>query len=129
MTLHDRLLRSIRNAGADILRREDLVRLGDEQQVARALARLIHEGELRHLGYGLYLRRPKNEDPALRLRDFEQLARVAWNRRAVRTVGARDALALYERNWRFIEPATMRRQEKDLLDFLVREYGGGVLHV
>lgn len=26
MTLHDRLLRSIRNAGADILRREDLVR-------------------------------------------------------------------------------------------------------
>lgn len=95
----------------------------------RALAQLTREGVLEHVGYGLYARRPKDAEPVLRLEDFGQLARIAWSRKPRSAIAAREALALYERNWRFVEPAAMQRQEKALLKYLVCTYGGGVLHV
>jgi hypothetical protein len=40
-----------------------------------------------------------------------------------------DALAIYERNWRFIVPEELTVEERQLLETLVADYGSGVLNV
>ena len=40
----------------------------------------------------------------IRLADFPQLRMLAWNRPADAEVDEAEALALYEANWRFVEP-------------------------
>lgn len=60
---------------------------------------------------------------------YPQLKLIAWNRPGDRMITEQDALALYERNWRFIEPAEMPAHERELLDILIKHHGGGVLHV
>lgn len=60
--------------------------------------------------------------------EFPNLALLCWNLRA-RTLGERDALALYERNWRLVDVASMPPHERALVDRLVREFGNGVLLV
>jgi hypothetical protein len=40
-----------------------------------------------------------------------------------------EALALYERNWRFVDREAMGADEVQLLDVLVKVYGNGVLNV
>lgn len=59
---------------------------------------------------------------------WPKLRELAWNR-ADRWVSAEDALALYERNWRFVEPAELTEAEANLIDRLKNRYGGGVLNV
>ena len=61
----------------------------------------------------------------LRLDDYPQLAFVAWNR-GVRTVSEADAFALYERNGRWIERASMTDAEGALFDRLLATLGAGV---
>jgi len=41
----------------------------------------------------------------------------------------RDALALYERNWRFVDKEAFNDEEQKLLNMLVAQYGNGVLNV
>lgn len=65
----------------------------------------------------------------VRLVDFPQLKLIAWNRIDDDTLDEKEVLALYERNWRYVDTANLIPQEKDLIDRLVREYGNGVLHV
>jgi len=65
----------------------------------------------------------------IRITDYPQLRRLAWNRPGDEFIDEGDALALYERNWRLVEPQRMPPEEQALLDRLVQRYGGGVLHV
>ncbi len=58
---------------------------------------------------------------------YPQLKLLCWNRRG-EFIGARDAWSLYERNWRFVEPAQLQAAERELIDRLSSRYGGGVLH-
>lgn len=69
------------------------------------------------------------EPARVRLGDYPQLRQVAWNRPAEDRIPERDALALYERNWRLVDRDRMPRHEQALLARLVEQYGGGVLHV
>ena len=55
------------------------------------------------------------------------LRELAWNR-AGRWIAAEDALALYERNWRFVEPARLSKEEAGLIDRLKDRHGGGVFN-
>jgi hypothetical protein len=41
----------------------------------------------------------------------------------------RDALALYERNWRFVDERSLEPQERELIGRLAHAYGGGLLNV
>lgn len=59
---------------------------------------------------------------------WPKLRELAWNR-ADRWIPAEDALAIYERNWRFVDPAELSPGEADLIERLKHRYGGGVLHV
>ncbi len=64
----------------------------------------------------------------LNVDEYPQLALLAWNR-VVRQVTGEEAFALYERNWRFVDPNTLTTAEAALIDRLTEQYGHGVLNV
>jgi hypothetical protein len=67
------------------------------------------------------------DDLILDLNAWPVLEELAWNR-ADRWIPAADAFALYERNWRFVEPKRLDKAEKELIERLRNRFGGGVLN-
>lgn len=65
----------------------------------------------------------------LRIGDLPQLQRLAWQLNRATELTPKEALDLYERNWRHVDTAAMTAQERALLDTLVRTHGGGRLLV
>ena len=65
----------------------------------------------------------------IKIDDFPQLKLIAWNRPDGSLVDESEAFALYERNWRFVDEASLDQKECDLIGRLVKTYGSGVLHV
>lgn len=65
----------------------------------------------------------------VRLSDYPQLRQIAWQLDASTALTEQQALALYERNWRHLDPDAMPSHEKAFLDRLVATVGGGVLLV
>ena len=65
----------------------------------------------------------------LRVGDYPQLSLIAWNRRDDDTLSEEEALALYERNWRFVDQGVLTQSEQDLIERLVQQFGRGVLNV
>jgi transcriptional regulator with XRE-family HTH domain len=73
---------------------------------------------------------PKEGLPSsVRLADYPQLKRLAWQRPGVAEVSAAEALSLYERNWRHIDPAGLEPGERALVQALANFLGGGRLLV
>ena len=58
---------------------------------------------------------------------FPQLRDLAWNR-ADEYIPAAEAFQLYERNWRFVDPANLDPDEHALLERLKARFGGGVIN-
>ena len=67
------------------------------------------------------------DETVLDLHQWPALRELAWNR-AERWITAEDAFALYERNWRFIDPAHLAADEAALVERLKHRFGGGVLN-
>ncbi|MBC8007216.1 MAG: helix-turn-helix domain-containing protein [Prolixibacteraceae bacterium] len=65
----------------------------------------------------------------IRLRDFPQLKKLAWQLQGVDEVTPQDALDLYERNWRHLDRAALSDDEAVLIDALARAFAGGRLLV
>jgi hypothetical protein len=65
----------------------------------------------------------------LRIAEYPQLRLIAWNRKDDDVIEEDEALALYERNWRYVDCAHITEKEQQLIDRLVAQYGNGVLHV
>ncbi len=65
----------------------------------------------------------------IRLADYPQLQRLAWQLHGVSTLTAKEALGLYERNWRHVDTAKLEPAEKELVNALVQQLGGGRLLV
>ncbi len=65
----------------------------------------------------------------IRLADYPQLKRLAWQLHGVKTVTPEDALGLYERNWRQLDTAALDDAERALVNALVQHIGGGRLLV
>lgn len=59
--------------------------------------------------------------------DYPELRDIAWNRRDT-LIPAREAFQLYERNWRFVDPARLTQEERQLIERLKGEYGNGELN-
>jgi hypothetical protein len=68
------------------------------------------------------------DETVLDLDAWPVLRELAWSRKN-RWILAEEALALYERNWRFVEPERLSKTEAALIDQLKNRYGGGVLNV
>ncbi|WP_205882158.1 hypothetical protein [Leeia aquatica] len=60
--------------------------------------------------------------------DLPQLRLIAWNRNPHDVITGEEVFDLYERNWRFVDEATLTPHERAVLDRLIREYGHGILH-
>ena len=67
------------------------------------------------------------DQAVIRIGDYPLLKQIAWNRKD-EYVPARDAFGLYERNWRFVNPAALTGPERRLIDELKQRFGGGILH-
>ncbi len=65
----------------------------------------------------------------IRLRDYPELKKLAWQLQGVDEISPQDALDLYERNWRHLDRAALSEDEAVLIDALSRELGGGRLLV
>jgi len=59
------------------------------------------------------------------INQYPQLRQLCWNRPDDAVVDGETALALYERNWRFVDLDEMRPHERTLLEHLVAIYGNG----
>lgn len=55
--------------------------------------------------------------------EYPQLKRLAWQRDGVAELTPDEALNLYERNWRHIDPAAMDARERTLVQALVARLG------
>lgn len=65
----------------------------------------------------------------IRLADYPQLARLAWQYQGAGEVTPAEALSLYERNWRHIDQGALAPQERALIQQLVASLGGSRLLV
>lgn len=89
------------------------------------------------LGLQLELRAPDAPPTAsapalperIRLDEHPELQRLAWQMHGVEDLSAQEALNLYERNWRHIDPARLGPAEAALIQALVNRQGGGRLLV
>jgi len=67
------------------------------------------------------------QDVVVDMHQWPRLRELAWNR-ADRWIPAEEALALYERNWRFVQEDELTAEEAALIDRLKQRFGGGVLN-
>ncbi len=63
------------------------------------------------------------------IQHYPQLKELVWQLRDDAMVFPRDALNIYERNWRFLDLSTMTQQEKYLIEQLKNQVGNGFLLV
>ncbi len=66
---------------------------------------------------------------SVRLDAYPQLKRLAWQLHGVAEVSPADALSLYERNWRHVDQAQLEPAERELVQALMEQLGGGRLLV
>jgi transcriptional regulator with XRE-family HTH domain len=59
----------------------------------------------------------------IRVADWPQLQRLAWQLRSDSEVTPREALHLYERNWRHVDPRALSARERAFLDALLAKFG------
>lgn len=67
------------------------------------------------------------DQAVIRIDEYPALADLAWNRTEP-WIAAREAFNLYERNWRLVSRTGLIARERELIERLAREYGGGVIH-
>jgi transcriptional regulator with XRE-family HTH domain len=65
----------------------------------------------------------------IRLRDYPQLKKLAWQLSGVNEISPPQALDLYERNWRHLDRTALSDAEAALIEALARDLGGGRLLV
>jgi hypothetical protein len=65
----------------------------------------------------------------IHIADYPQLSKITWNRTDATTIDEREAFALYEANWRFVDVDAMPAHEKLLIEHLKQEVGKGVMYV
>lgn len=65
----------------------------------------------------------------VRIADYPQLKKLAWQLQGVEDLAPRDALQLYERNWRHIDKASLTLNEIGLIRTLAERFGAGELLV
>lgn len=64
----------------------------------------------------------------VRLAEYPQLASLSWHRQG-EALSEEEALALYERNWRHVDPSQLEPAERALIARLVQRHGKGALLV
>jgi hypothetical protein len=63
----------------------------------------------------------------IRIADYAALREITWSL-TDEFLTAREAFAVYERNWRFVDVARLDSKEARLLQTLTNRYGAGILN-
>jgi transcriptional regulator with XRE-family HTH domain len=108
-----------------IERGEPSVAMGLYQRAIAALGLTLHLADARPELQPLDAEPPEQ----LRLTDLPELSRLAWQLDPHTELTPKQALDLYERNWRHLDTAAMTPRERAALDRLVHSVGGGRLLV
>ena len=66
---------------------------------------------------------PKKFLKKIRIADYKQLKRLAWQLKDTKEISAQEALDLYERNWRHIDVEAMDAREQKFLKTLLAMFG------
>lgn len=61
----------------------------------------------------------------VRLADYPVLRQLAWHVHGAPELSPREALGVYERNWRHMDAAALGEAERDLIDALRQAFGAG----
>lgn len=69
-----------------------------------------------------HVSRPKLPEK-IRLADYPQLKRLAWQLKGTTEVTAEEALDLYERNWRHLDQKKLSANERQLIERLLARLG------
>lgn len=72
-------------------------------------------------------RQPHQGDVWVEVGPYPNLKLLCWNLAAAR-ITRRDAFAIYERNWRWIDAADTPAHERAFIDGLAAEFGGGLIN-
>lgn len=113
-----------------IERGEPSVTMGAYIGAATAVGLELELVDPRERGRGAGGSRAKPPLPArIRLVDYPQLKRLAWQLHGVTTLTPEEALGLYERNWRHVDTEAFDPAERTLVNMLVQHLGGGRLLV
>ena len=59
----------------------------------------------------------------IRVASYPQLKRLAWQLKATKSLTPEEALSLYERNWRHVDPKAMTPRESRLIESLLAAFG------
>ena len=59
----------------------------------------------------------------IKIADFKQLKKLAWQLKGTKEITAKEALELYERNWRHVDIKAMSSSESELLRMLLEAFG------
>jgi transcriptional regulator with XRE-family HTH domain len=59
----------------------------------------------------------------IRIAEYPQLKRLAWQLKGTTQLEPREALDLYERNWRHLDVGALGRRERELLESLQKTFG------
>jgi transcriptional regulator with XRE-family HTH domain len=62
---------------------------------------------------------PKN----IKIADYKQLKKLAWQLKGTKELSAEEALNLYERNWRHIDLKNLDKREEKLIRALMNAFG------
>lgn len=65
----------------------------------------------------------------IRVADYPQLKRLAWQLKDSTELSPEEALELYERNWRHVENDNLQKKERQLIDRLLAKLGRSKLLV
>ena len=122
-SLRTEQLRAAKRAQRARQRARDIVQV--ELQLPRPLAEKLRAAR-RHANFESMLEAALDR-ALVRLADYPQLRDIAWNRNEP-YLPAAEAFALYERNWRFVDPDRMTVAERALLARLTDEFGNGVIN-
>ena len=61
----------------------------------------------------------------VRIADYPQLNAIAWNRPNGDSIDEAEALALYERNWDYVDNNALTPREEAFVHELATNYGNG----
>ncbi len=85
------------------------------------------------LGLELMAQDPQRRTPPaplperIRLADYPQLRQLAWTTPGLEELSVHEALAVYERNWRHVDVASLSPAERALVQALAAAQGGRLL--
>lgn len=65
----------------------------------------------------------------IKVDDYPQLAFICWSQPGRGLIEEEQALALYERNWGWVDTSALTINERDLIARLSADHGNGVLLV